>query len=130
MNDKVTKWLIFGAGLALVPLLAVWICRLIFGQDSSLVNLLSQGELLLITAGLCAAGIGELIGSGEDYKIAKIISGGISVGMLLVSALIFSIVSNPAILNTPPNVDVISTASIIIYCCAFLSSGTCAYLAE
>lgn len=130
MNEKLVKWLIFGVILALVPLAFVWFCRLIFGQDITLESLLSRGDLLLITAGLCAAGIGEMIGSGGALKGAKIISGGLSVVILLLSALIFAVVSNPALLSSPPHSDVVMNSSIAIYICAFFSSGACAYLAE
>ena len=130
MNENVVKWFIFGVLLALVPLCSGWIFKLIFGGDASLKALLAQGELLLITAGLCAAGVGGLMGSDNTLKKAKIISGGLSVIVLLLSALIFSLISNPGILSTPPDTEVVMNASIVIYICAFLSSGACAYLAE
>ena len=130
MNENVLKWLIFGVLLALVPLAAGWLFKLIFGGNTSLEALTSQGELLLITAGLCAAGVGSLIGSGEDLKKAKIVSGGLSIVILLLSAIVFSFISNPGVLTVKPDTNVVLQASIWIYICAFLSSGACAYLSE
>ena len=130
MNDKLLKWFIFGVLLALVPIASSWLYRLIFGGDSTLEALLSKGELLIITAGLCAAGVGSIIGTGNSYKNEKIISGGLSVVILLLSALVFAIVSEPSLATNPPDTGVIMTASIWIYIFALLSSGACAYLSE
>jgi len=130
MNANVLKWLFFGVLLALVPLGSGWILKLIVGSNSSLEALISQGELLLITAGLCAAGVGSLIGSGSNLARAKIVSAGSSIIILLLSALVFSFISNPGALSVQPDTEVIMVASILIYICAFFSSGACAYLSE
>jgi hypothetical protein len=130
MSAKLLRWLIFGVLLALVPLVFSWFCRLIFSEDASLKTLLSQGELLLITAALCAAAIGELLGSDDKQKNWKIISGGASLMILIFSALIFSVISNQSLFSTSPDIDAVKVASLIVYFCAFVSSGACVYLSE
>jgi hypothetical protein len=75
--EKLVSWLFFSVLLALVPLLISALIQLTHGQAVNLETTLAHGELLLITAGLCAASAGELIGTGPVKKMFERLSSAI-----------------------------------------------------
>ena len=130
MIERLAKWLIFGILIALVPLLASWTTGKLFGVGGSLVDLLAKGELYIITAALCAAGIGEVVGSTNEHKALRLIFGGFTTILLLLSALLFAAVSNQDILKQPPDPKIIFNTSISLYLAAVISSTFCSILSE
>jgi len=90
---KLIKWLIFSVALALLPLAFNYLHLLSHTKVPTLEALLGQGELLLIAAGISAAAIGSLIGSGTDWFLAKILAGGGSVFVLGLASLYYADVS-------------------------------------
>jgi hypothetical protein len=73
--DKFLRWVIFGVIVAVVPLVFAYVNLMVKGTPD-LVKVLGGGELLIVISAICAGGVGELIGSGDEYQTAKIISGG------------------------------------------------------
>ena len=136
MSEKLIRWIIFSVLMALVPLLVDVLWIVTRGGTEALTSVLARGELLLITAALCAASVGELFGSGNDRRSRKVISGGAALLILLVSALYFVHVSEAYAhvseayvgKERPPDVGVIRTISILLYTSAVVSSGSCVWL--
>jgi hypothetical protein len=62
MAEKLVRWLIFSVVISLLPLLFRFALEATDGKSPTLSDLLSQGELLLISSAIAAAAVGELIG--------------------------------------------------------------------
>jgi len=130
MSEKVLRWLIFSVVLALIPLLANALMTLTFGTRPTLANTLAHGELLLIAAALSAAGAGELFGTRDTNRLKKIAAGGGSILVLLSTAIYFASVSSATSTGTSIDLSVVSSASIMLYLCALISSFSCVALSE
>jgi len=144
MRNKLIRWLIFSVALALVPLGVGWLIQLTHNQEPTLESLLAHGELLLIAAALCAAAVGELIGSGDALLGRKLVAGGISLVLVVVAAIYFAdvaashAVQNAMVLAQEPSgfmrehldFGVLAQASIVIYCSGFVASMSCIILSE
>lgn len=79
MGEKFAKWIIFGVLLSLAPLLFSVIqlsARDRSGANASVIeDVLGGGGLLLISAAIAVAGVGELV-AAKNSDIYGIISGG------------------------------------------------------
>jgi len=130
MIDRGVKWVAFSVVLALVPLLFSWIYGEIFGIDRTLESILATGELYLITAGLCAAGVGELVSATNERTKSRLVSGSITVVLLLLAALLFAAVSTPSGAPNPPDTTVVMRTSLYLYGASVVASTVCAILAD
>lgn len=131
MFEKLTKWLIFGVFLALIPLVVAWLIQFTHTQHTNLEAVLSHGELLLITAGISAASTGELFGTGPSYKIPKILSGGASILILFLTVGYFADISATSLLssNTVER-SILCETSITLFVCTLVTSTSCIILSE
>ena len=126
---KLTKWLVFSVLLALLPIGYNYLRVLTRGGDPTVENLLGKGELLLVTAGISAAALGNLIGSGKDWLRAKMFAGGGSVIMLILVTLYFTdITSTPA--GQSLNSSVIASYSKWFFLFSVLAGAGCVALEE
>ena len=76
MIECLIQWMIFSVIIALMPLVFNAIRRTMKGQGIDIFEICSEGELLLISAAIAAASLGELFGAENSHNIAKLISGG------------------------------------------------------
>lgn len=60
---KTLKWLLFTAVISVIPLGLDWLFRFMDNRDLALHNLISAGQLLLISCALSASGLGEVFGA-------------------------------------------------------------------
>ena len=77
MSEKLIRWCVVGVAIALLPVAFAWISLLTTGQSATLNEVLENGALLLITAAISGAAIGELVGSGKariKLKLAALAS--------------------------------------------------------
>jgi hypothetical protein len=130
MSEKLLRWIIFSVVLALIPIFFNAISLQTRGKTATIAELLQHGELYLIGAALCAAAIGELLGSGPRLRLWKIICGGAATVVLMFTALCFADVSAAWIENSTVELVVIRNTSIILFLCATISSGACITVAE
>jgi len=80
MSDKLLRWLIFSVLIALCPIVSNALILLTKDADASLAALVGRGELLLIVAGMCARGLGQLVAAGTGtYRKMKLIAAGGSI---------------------------------------------------
>jgi len=108
MLHNVVKWLIFGVVVSAVPVLYSILNLFVFrgrGWDPSLV--LGNGEMFIIAATLCAGGLGELLGSNDNLRTWKLLSGGACVILLIMATLSFAGVSEGST-HDPTTVVVVS----------------------
>jgi hypothetical protein len=134
MLGKLMKWGVFSVLLALVPLGVSWLIQMTHNQNPTLESILAHGELLLITAALCATATGDLIGSGNSLLTGKYVAGGFSLVIVLAAAIYFAdIAATLATVTTAqPGLDLglVADASLAIYVCGVIVSGCCVALSD
>lgn len=128
---KTLRWLLFGAGFALIPILFGFLRMATRGQSLSISGVTSRGELLLISAGIGGAAIGELIASGTKKRPgAKLACGSACAAVLLLSGLWFSDISSLLDAGQAVNHRVISYGSLVVLALTLIASGGCVALSE
>ncbi len=129
MLDRLIKWLFFSILIALLPLAFTWIYSYINNLERSYVDIVGRGELLLISASICAAALGDLIGTSHQRKgttIAAYIAGGSAVVILMLCSLLFA--SLPA--SPDPNGGAIAEISTLLYGVSVVSGGASILLGD
>ena len=123
---RFVRWLIFGVLLALVPLVFSWAARAIRAQPSSLDAVLANGELFLVTAGICGAAVGELVGvvRATRQPFWEIVAGGCCLIVVVLSAHLFADVS--AVRAAAATIDParVSSWSLWLYGIGLVASGS------
>lgn len=130
MAVKLLKWLIFTVIFSLVPLLFEWIFRLTRTEDTTLLGLMSHGELVLILVPICAASAAELFGSTRAMLWAKVVVGGFSLVLLMLCSAYFAYISAGSAAGQALDAKVIGNVSLIVFGCSLFSNGSCIWLAE
>lgn len=130
MLEKLVRWLIFSVVIALLPL-AFNLLNIISQENTiSFYLIFSHGELLLVSAAITATAIGELVASGKNKAIAKLISGGCCTVDLIVASYWFSLISTSISMSIPVNSKMVAQGSIAIFLFSVLASGSCIALSE
>jgi hypothetical protein len=113
MRDKLALWFVFSVLLSLVPIIFHIVKGYTNHTPHALTAAIQRGELLLITAALCAAAVGELIVAqpitpptssttitsttsqltAKPSQIDKIVSGGTAIIFLMFCSLYFADIS-------------------------------------
>lgn len=138
MPNTLIRWAIFSVIISLLPFGLSALVSFTNGTPVDWGSFLGRGELLLVAAALCAAAVGELLGTSPQFGAAKILGGGAAIIMLMIASYYFAHVSSlyatfevqQFALASMPNVDKIGTASGWIFAFAVLASGSCVALAE
>lgn len=133
MLSKILKWIIFGVLIGIAPLLVTLLIGITRNQTIDIVNILSNGELLLVTAGIVGAAIGDLLAGNHRFPSLEIVSGGGCVLILLISSLYFADISAAGItssLSQPLNVNAIEKYSYYIFTSGCISSIASVILSE
>lgn len=127
--ESFTQWLIFSVTLALTPLIFNAIL-ILFMEDIpfNMVTVLSKGELLIVSVAIGSEASGRLIASGTSYKSLKIASAGASFLLVIISSLLYAVISRPVGLSLDSNS--VSLGSIVIFLMTIMSSLSCVLLAE
>lgn len=60
---KALKWLLFTAVISIIPLGLDWLFRYMNNRDQSWYELISAGQLFLVSCALSASGLGEVFGA-------------------------------------------------------------------
>ena len=84
-TEKLLRWFLFSVPASLVPLALTYFSHRIDRHAVRLEMLLGRGELLLVTTTLGAAALGELIPASRENAVAKVLAGGASVLMIVIS---------------------------------------------
>ena len=130
ISEKLVRWLVFSVAISLLPLVFNFLRAYGRGATPSLIDLNAHGELLLISAAIAAAAIGELVASGGRYQIAKIIAGGGCVLVLAVASLWFADISAPTSSGALVDYVRVSNASTVVFMFTVISSASCVVLSE
>jgi len=89
VRTSIAKWAAFGVLIPVVPLLVAYAVSDIVDGPPSIAVMLSGGQLALLATALAARGMGELFGSKRDARALTIFLGGISVAVVLFSAMLY-----------------------------------------
>lgn len=129
-TEKMVKWALFSVVMALVPLVASALSQATRGASPTIAELVSRGELLLITAALCARSCGELFGSNDTQKLPRILAGGAAILVLLLAAIYFSDVTALHRAAVTLNTTVIANTSFVLYLSSVVVGASCIFLSE
>jgi hypothetical protein len=126
--NGLTAWLAISVALALIPLVFNAMVVFLAGSTPSYEDLLSKGELFIVSLAVGLEAVGKLFGSGLTKKPLKILAGGGCIFLTTLSALLFSITSRRLV----PSFDIsrVAHSSSILFFLTILAGGSCALLAE
>ena len=124
--ERISRWFVFGVIIALVPLGFAYVNQRIDGRTPALAEVIGRGELLLVSTAIAAAAAGELIASGRDRAVRKLLSGGGCVAIVLAASLCFAAVQG----KTAPDLAAVGTVSVWLFGGTVLASASSVYLAH
>ena len=129
-GKRVGKWLLFSVLFALIPLAFVWLSGLLRGADRDLAVIIGKGELFLVIIALSGAAIGDLMMSSRPKAIAKLLGGGFTLLVLLMSAFLYVDIFNAVSTGSQLDSGWIVNISAALFGLSLLSNGCCIAVAE
>lgn len=132
MAQRLTRWLIFGVILSILPLIInVLLAATRDSVTPALQIICSRGELLLVCAGIAGAGIGEVVARGTNVQeILKIIAVGGCVIVLFVGLIWYASIVTYVESARTINLNVVTDGSLAIFGATFICAGGCIALSE
>lgn len=127
--EELTIWLLFSVLLALAPLLFNAAFVYVSGQNPTLVQLLRNGELLLIAVAIGADAIGKLMASGNTLRLPKIVAGGAAILLVIFCSLLFASVATSSI-GTSLDPTRVANVSALMFGLTVIAGMSCTVLAE
>ncbi len=127
MIECLIRWIIFSVIIALMPLVFNVLRGVIKGQGIDIVQVFSEGELLLVSAAIAAGSLGQLFGGGSSHGVAKLISGGSCTIILMLTSLCFAYISGAKSSSEVLNMRAISYGSMIMLGFTVSASLCCVY---
>ncbi len=94
---------------------------------------IAHGELSLITAALCAAAIGDVMGTGRTLRFTKLICSAASISILTLAAFHFgdvALVRSITSIATPPQSEAIVHQSLMLFGWSIPACAGCVVIAE
>jgi hypothetical protein len=130
MLVKLLRWLIFGVAIALMPIVFGYVHLSIRGGGAGLTAIVGNGELLIVVAAMCAAAVGELLGSPESLRRSKIAAGGASVILLMLSSLYYADVAAASATGAHIDAELVAISSMAFYFVGLICCASCVVLSE
>ncbi|MGB0388966.1 MAG: hypothetical protein ACPGWR_29440 [Ardenticatenaceae bacterium] len=128
---KLLGWFIFTLIFSLLPISLNWLSGVSRDQVLTMVNLISHGELLIISVAITAAATGEIITNDpKKFPELKIISIGTSMAILVIASWWYSDITTALRLGEEINLAITSRYSLSIFFLAALTSGINVALSE
>jgi len=124
--EKLLRWFIFSVAVAMIPLALTYFVLEIERQNPTLEDVLSNGELLLISTAIAAAAIGEVIGTTPKRAVLKILATGVCTITAMLGSVFYTIIRTAAAPDPRP----IMTVSLLVFGGTILASAGCMYLAH
>lgn len=125
VRKKLLIWFIFTVIFFLLPLVFNWLSVFIRGETSNLIDLISDGDLMLIAVAINAAAIGETIefGSQNTYNSREILAIGICMLTMVLASFLYSELStNMNSVDQIGETRVLFISLIIFFSALFTSS--------
>ena len=130
MIGKLARWVVFGVVFSLAPLIFNYLHLLLKDKEPTIAVIIQDGELFLIISAMCSIALGELIGSGGKFLVAKVIASGVALLLLCVSAFLFVDINDARLALIPYDSGLVSSISLFIFGMAFVACGCCIALSE
>jgi|GEM_PF-1600988 len=129
---KIVRWIMFSIVLSLLPLGMKMLSLSIRNHNFSYSDIVSHGELLLITITMCTTAIAELFCSGSGSKPPKLFVGSVTILILILAASLFSDISVAFELGRDKDFgpDVIFNTQIVLFVLSFILGIACIFLSE
>lgn len=126
MAEKLTRWFIFGVVVSLLPFALAYLNLWASKKPAKIEDLLSRGELLLVSTAIGAAAIGELLGVKDTHALYKIVIGGCSFVAVLTQMAWYAYTSDAS-----QGLDGRSVAklSVVFFVVTLFCSSACLFLA-
>lgn len=118
---RITKWLLFGVLCGVLPLLFEMLKHITRGTSFGLVDIVGNGELLLITTAISATGVGELLSERPSATAGVMLTGFASIALTAISAFWFADISSATQISS----ENVKNGSLIIFFVAIVSTFTC-----
>jgi hypothetical protein len=131
--NRLFKWLLFSVVFALAPLIADYFFQSVHptsGVAAPWQGVFIKGELLLVSAAISGAGVGELIGTGKDWLPFKLLCGGCCIVILFVAVALYSGIANDVRLGIDYDKAQLATRSIWIFIATLGAGFGCILMAE
>jgi hypothetical protein len=136
MIDRLWRWLVYTLLASLAPF---WIFLLICGvagKPISVVHVLAAGELLLVSCGLAASGIGDLsnrlrASRRRRLRVVRwtenipVYCNGIFFGVVFVSAVAYAVHETLVMFGHPYSETFVAGASAVLFICTVICAGCC-----
>ena len=129
MVEKIVRFLITVA-VSLTPIAFNALRMLTRGQPLTLEALCGRGEILLVAAAISASAIGELFASGADKRLRKLLAGGSTIIILLLTSFWFADISGAALSGEEIDLQMITMGSVIMLVLSAIGGASCVALSE
>lgn len=126
MAEKLTRWFIFGVVVSLLPFALAYLNLWASKKPAKIEDLLSRGELLLVSTAIGAAAIGELLGVKDTHALGKIIVGGCSFVAVLMQMAWYACTSDA---SRGLDGQYVARSSLVFFAVTLVCSFACLFLA-
>ncbi len=115
MAERLIRWFVFSVLVALLPFVWNWISLVTQEKAATLETMFCRGELFLVSCALCAAALGELIGTGRKFAEFKLLVGFGCLSVLMLNSLWFSQVSFQVLSATKYDTMFVTEGSLMAF---------------
>ncbi len=130
MAVKIVRWLIFGAIISLLPLALTFGDLALRGRSHHLMDVIGHGELLVVIWVLSASALGEMFGGSGGHPILRIVTGGMTLLAIVLSALLYALVAEAKAGGQPIDEELLVNPSMILYVVSLVPCVFCLICSE
>jgi hypothetical protein len=123
LKERLVRWFMFSVLVSLVPLVSSYFNLWLDKRQAPMEVLVARGELLLICTTLGAAAIGELFPGSRDNAVEKLLSGGASILLILVSTVFFASTQS----RNSPSPRSIFVVSVALFVGMLVAAASCIF---
>jgi hypothetical protein len=124
-------WILFGVLLALVPILSSAIGEWVRGRTIGLSDVIGGGELLLVSTGVSAAAIGELVRHRtDDLRNLRAVLTGVGLITILFAGLLFADIAASIRANEDLDAVRVAAISLVIFSISLVTATAATVVTE
>jgi hypothetical protein len=130
MIARLALWFFFTVLVAVSPVLCAWQNSSFDPQPHTLWEILGRGDLFLITCGLAAAAIGEVIASGTERITYKVVCAGACLVIVLFTASAYGRIADRVEFKMLFQPDAVAIRAIFYFIGTMIASTFCLALGQ
>jgi len=123
---RVLRWLIFGVIMGLIPIVTAYVYQMTATGHTTFADIIDSGELLLVSAVMSGAAVGEIVGRKPKYPLLTIVAAGSAVAVLFFASLYFAQVATTSVARP----DLVVKISLWVLGSTVICGGSCVALGE